>query len=979
MFLKHKYTKLNIKVRHLSSNLETHTMCSNIQINGYTVSSCSNSSILNLCSHNIKEYGLVERFYFDTVNNIWQSQINNYLLQVINNETWTITNEDGSHVVSTCLQTYGGDISSSNPGDPSYCGEWSGNDELYFEPLDIRLIAYSFVGWTDTCFTIETNFVDYILSFIFIACCLQIIIFLVCPCFNKHHKLCDDKEYEAVTLKTYRNVLKHVHGIDSKTLSTQVQLKRKKQRNVAQTLLEYDIRLRKLVWYNDFRKDYFLFMRMNHPFFAMLYGHNLHPYRLKYRLNTFFVVQMISMANSVSFYIMYSDTHLNTFESEFYNVVGTSMSVTLIQMLLRELSVCQCFDTYKYEKVYSEYYPTKRCCICLSRGIIWSCCCCCGFGYLMMLIMLLVSVSSYFPEVDIGSFVLISFVSQWTSIFISWFIAYIFFMSIYFYNEWYQQNGIKTNKCITLIGVLLYRSSKCLISWLVGLCCCHYIQLYRKTQNVKYRKDKVRNKFMIGNRNGVFAVTWYEYKQHKNMASKNVDIDVEFSQSDFAHTPTRDILSTVKIAYMFNGLNNISTQSSKTVLQPQLDPQLPQAPTPPQLRVQSQSPPMSPSHKQSSAKDKGIVMTPNALIQDIVNQNGRKEEQEMATIMALIASVESASPEVLASVNSPNSVKSHAHISSPSQHSRAQTPLNLELELSPRKHQSSLMLVPVIPVISPTHHQQQSVPSVYSAQLNPQRKQEDKPQQNNDSDKHTDKDIGKHEQRLSVDNYDHGGGDLVVEDFDVNYNADYDADIGVTIEYIDSVKQKNHNDNESNLDIDGNYLDNSCDVEGNNVEGGNYNDNGNDELLEYVPPPVPNVNVDLILSRVTQGLKDNKTGESDHEISISLRFDDYDHAERQENKSQCKTEIIYNDDENQLPEFWEAQQTKTGRIVFINHKTRETTWQDPRPLPVGWRSAKTEQGQTYYIWDELGCIQCVAYNYICVNKHNMLHDIIDMF
>ena len=48
---------------------------------------------------------------------------------------------------------------------------------------------------------------------------------------------------------------------------------------------------------------------------------------------------------------------------------------------------------------------------------------------------------------------------------------------------------------------------------------------------------------------------------------------------------------------------------------------------------------------------------------------------------------------------------------------------------------------------------------------------------------------------------------------------DHDVDIGITIEYIDSIEQKNCNDNNSSLDD--NDVNNSCHVEGNNAEGDN--------------------------------------------------------------------------------------------------------------------------------------------------------------
>ena len=40
-------------------------------------------------------------------------------------------------------------------------------------------------------------------------------------------------------------------------------------------------------------------------------------------------------------------------------------------------------------------------------------------------------------------------------------------------------------------------------------------------------------------------------------------------------------------------------------------------------------------------------------------------------------------------------------------------------------------------------------------------------------------------------------------------------------------------------------------------------------------------------------------------------------------------------------------------MYFINHQTKATTFDDPRPLPSGWRSGKTQTGKTFFINDNL--------------------------
>lgn len=55
--------------------------------------------------------------------------------------------------------------------------------------------------------------------------------------------------------------------------------------------------------------------------------------------------------------------------------------------------------------------------------------------------------------------------------------------------------------------------------------------------------------------------------------------------------------------------------------------------------------------------------------------------------------------------------------------------------------------------------------------------------------------------------------------------------------------------------------------------------------------------------------------------------------------------------QNGLPQFWEAAVDLNGRLYFVNQKTQEKTWDDPRPLGKGWRTARTQAGKLYYIND----------------------------
>lgn len=72
------------------------------------------------------------------------------------------------------------------------------------------------------------------------------------------------------------------------------------------------------------------------------------------------------------------------------------------------------------------------------------------------------------------------------------------------------------------------------------------------------------------------------------------------------------------------------------------------------------------------------------------------------------------------------------------------------------------------------------------------------------------------------------------------------------------------------------------------------------------------------------------------------------------------------DQHSSLPRGWEQRTTPAGRVYYINHNTRITTWNDPRdpvrntenttapvspespPLPAGWEANRQPDGTVYY-------------------------------
>lgn len=52
-----------------------------------------------------------------------------------------------------------------------------------------------------------------------------------------------------------------------------------------------------------------------------------------------------------------------------------------------------------------------------------------------------------------------------------------------------------------------------------------------------------------------------------------------------------------------------------------------------------------------------------------------------------------------------------------------------------------------------------------------------------------------------------------------------------------------------------------------------------------------------------------------------------------------------------LPGGWEARLDRTGRLYFVDHNSKSTTWDDPRPLPGGWEIKSDDRTKRKYFVD----------------------------
>uniref|UniRef100_A0A8C4QTS3 E3 ubiquitin-protein ligase n=1 Tax=Eptatretus burgeri TaxID=7764 RepID=A0A8C4QTS3_EPTBU len=53
--------------------------------------------------------------------------------------------------------------------------------------------------------------------------------------------------------------------------------------------------------------------------------------------------------------------------------------------------------------------------------------------------------------------------------------------------------------------------------------------------------------------------------------------------------------------------------------------------------------------------------------------------------------------------------------------------------------------------------------------------------------------------------------------------------------------------------------------------------------------------------------------------------------------------------EQPLPPGWEQRKDAHGRLYFVDHNTKTTTWERPQPLPPGWERRVDPRGRMYYV------------------------------
>lgn len=278
-------------------------------------------------------------------------------------------------------------------------------------------------------------------------------------------------------------------------------------RTVDVAFLKHDLLRHKVVWHNDYYKDYFLYLRMEHPFFALFYGHTLHPYNLKERRITFLGIQLsaIGFAAFVTYAIalLQIDGAVAEFSLAFAFDILFGIFVTITSRVYEFAATCEGAD--RFGKCIRKLIKSTGHCgmaVLLTTS---------GALGIFFTVFVFNTIETLYPTVNTGGVAVVFIVNYITGLALSWFAIDLIFDTIEFTNEWHRQKGERATCC-----VVCNANSCCCLSWCCCCCLCYYCCCAKGSVTTlkDYPKDESGN--VIGSRTGVFAVTYEDYQSFTN-------------------------------------------------------------------------------------------------------------------------------------------------------------------------------------------------------------------------------------------------------------------------------------------------------------------------------------------------------------------------------------------------------------------------------------------------------------------------------
>ena len=314
-----------------------------------------------------------------------------------------------------------------------------------------------------TNYQTELSAWQWFMSLVVIALTVLVSLFM-CPCVEKFHKHCRKNEYTATDLDTYNSILIEKH------ISALSQGNKQDKRKIGNLLLTNDIVRGKVAWYGDIIKDFFTFVRLQHPFFSMFYGNDLHVISKKDRRLIFILNVALQLGNlSFASWFFFSQTTNSNDDSDdtkdttdtkddsiggHFAVGVVSIFRILFSILLALIGLicnvtlyiaasCQCVEFSKYDCV--------RCCCHKIFG------CCCKFTFFWIIIGYGFGMSYFYfstiynaseihrtsntNEKEASGVVAVFFVSYVIALYQTYIIFYTFIDVLIFYPNWKKQTG----------------------------------------------------------------------------------------------------------------------------------------------------------------------------------------------------------------------------------------------------------------------------------------------------------------------------------------------------------------------------------------------------------------------------------------------------------------------------------------------------------------------------------------------------------
>ena len=292
-------------------------------------------------------------------------------------------------------------------------------------------------------------------------------------------------------------------------------------RAIDDAFLKHDLLRKKVVWHNDYWLDYFLHLRLEHPFLALLYGHRSHSYNVRERRCAFIGIQgiVIGLAALLTAVLSIIDglDDVSEFIINFVFDLIFGFFISYVQKLYEFSATCECVE-HKGKKVRGCFKTMGHCLMCslIIGGI--------GFGIGFVAASLSIINQNNKEDVDTGSVIFVFFINYVSGLALAWFFIDLLAISIYFRGEWYAQKGKEPPCSCGCYGKncdcsfcdpckkFCYCNYCCYMAWCCGWCCFYYrwFGAYFVAQAKKaYPTDKQGN--VIGSRNGEFAITWQDY------------------------------------------------------------------------------------------------------------------------------------------------------------------------------------------------------------------------------------------------------------------------------------------------------------------------------------------------------------------------------------------------------------------------------------------------------------------------------------